>query len=104
MTKCEKCELLYNVCRKCGTSHFLGSSSAEHYMNCSLGEGVFEPNDGENYPPWEAPNGNCPNCWHKENIDKELIIVQDWLLEKIRERIQKYEKMVRPYSRLDNSL
>jgi len=45
---------------------FLGSSAGEHYLKCSLGNPVFASPDG-GYLPWEAPGGECPHCWHKEN-------------------------------------
>ena len=72
---CPKCEGKYSVCA-CGTSHFYGSSSAEHWLSCAVANGdkpmgLFSPNDGIHFPSWEAPNGECPHCWHLEHPDKD---------------------------------
>lgn len=80
---CIECGAGYIACQ-CGTAHWAGSSSAEHYMNCPVsflpGGGCFKPHDGMNYPPWEAPDiGLCPRCWHEKNPDREVVEVSDWL-------------------------
>ena len=73
--KCQ-CGNEYRVC-ECGTAHFGGSSSAGHYIRCSLTEcfdgGMYGPGDGQSFPTWECPAdaGLCPACWHKENPGRE---------------------------------
>lgn len=80
MAICKNCDLEYSICYTCGVSHYIGSSGAEHYMSCTMGLGLFEPNDGDFFPSWEAPNGECPSCWHKSNPDKEKVETQEWLM------------------------
>ena len=75
----------YNEDHGCGTAVWHGSSMGEHILNCPLvgilgapqgnlpHGGFFKPNDGERYPPWEAPAGNCPGCWHEAHPDQEVL-------------------------------
>jgi len=80
---CPKCGTDYAVC-DCGTGHYHGSSNAEHYLSCKLSNlpegmtGLFKPNDGIHFPPWEAPNGECPHCWHLENPDKKKVELSEF--------------------------
>ena len=81
--KCEKCGCQFHVCEECNTSVLLGSSSAEHFMKCRLGNPVFESPDG-GYLPWEAPGGECPRCWHEENGSKDPVLSNSELGQRIK--------------------
>src|SRR3989344_6058089 len=57
----------------CGRAVLTGSSYAEHIMSCPTSReqhGVGNPPSGmvgwgdDGYPPWEAPAGQRPQCWH----------------------------------------
>jgi len=51
-------------------------------MNCQTDwGGLFKPNDGTNFPSWEAPDGYCPTCWHEENPEKDYTEPADWVVD-----------------------
>lgn len=82
--QCSKCKCHFDTCHKCGMSVLLGSSSAEHYMKCAWGNPVFASKDGD-YLPWEAPNGECPQCWNKENGSNEPVLANSPLGRRLKE-------------------
>jgi len=82
--KCDRCGCQFSICDKCGMSVLLGSSSAEHYMKCAWGNPVFACKDG-GYLPWEAPGGECPQCWNKENGRGKPVLADSPLGRRIKE-------------------
>jgi len=88
MVRCENGHE-YHVC-ECGFGVLCGSSYAEHKMGCKavplwidsagvphyLGEiiGPMFTTSGNALLPWEAPDGNCPICWHKGNPTAEPVL------------------------------
>ncbi len=70
----------------CGVAVLTGPAYADHGIRCKLSpmhtpiapwmNFTYDPNnpdkqweqpgtEGYKYPPWEAPAGNCPICWHE---------------------------------------
>ncbi len=87
MATCEK-HGDYHEDHGCGVAVGCGSSYADHCIRCDLSP-MYTPispwmaftfgpknpkrkwkqprEEGYIYPPWEAPAGNCPVCWHEVN-------------------------------------
>lgn len=73
---CNKCGTgFHESCDKCGMAVFIGSSFGEHMMShmsffAEKGGGMFASSGDGKYNLWEAPSGQCPQCWHKENSEQ----------------------------------